>query len=166
MAKGASSGFSQQIDIRIAAAVIALALVVFGGLYYLLTRPEKPIIIPPTPEEATIMVLNKSMERVVDAMSTNGRPPKTVAELPPSPDGSTQTTDGWNNEITMKFSGGGVRYHAEIRSKGPDGAAGNDDDIVVEGVIEKSPNNPRFYISAQSQKGGTPPTPPQDGSGG
>ena len=54
---------------RIAAAVIAVALVVFGGLYYVLTRPEKPIIIPPTPEESTIMVLNKSMERVVDALS-------------------------------------------------------------------------------------------------
>ncbi len=165
MAKGASGGFSQQIDIRIAAAVIAVALVVFGGLYYLLTRPEKPIIIPPTAEETTVMVLNKSMERVVDALSANGRPPKTVADLPPPADGIAQTTDGWNNEIVMKFSGGGSRYHAEIRSKGPDGTAGNGDDIVVEGVIEKTPNNPRFYISAQSQKGGTPPTPPPDESG-
>jgi hypothetical protein len=166
MAKGGSSGLGQQIDVRIAAAVIALAIAVFGGLYYMLTRPEESIIIPPTPEEATVMVLSASIERVVETISTTGKAPKTMGELAPLPNGTTPTADGWNNEIILKVNGGGSRYIVEVRSKGPDGVASNGDDIVVEGVIQKDPNSSRFFVSAQSQQGGTPPTPVEPESAG
>ena len=153
MAKGSFTSFAQQIDIRIAAGIIAVVIAIFGGLYYILTRPEKPIIIPPTAEQTTIMVLNGSVERVVIALSTTGKAPKTMAELPALPNGSTPTTDGWNNEVLLKITGGGSRYVAEIRSKGPDGTANNADDIVVDGVIQKDPNSARFFVAAQSQRG-------------
>jgi hypothetical protein len=167
MAKGSSGGFGQQIDIRIAAAAIAGAIVVFGGLFYVMSRPQDSIVVPPTPEEATVMVLNSSIERLVEAISASGKAPKNVAELPALPDGTVPaTTDGWSNEILMKITGGGSRYMAEFRSKGPDGVAGNGDDIVVEGVLEKFPNGSRYYVSAQSQKGGLPPTPPETSEGG
>lgn len=161
MAKGSSGGFTQQIDIRIAAGVIGVAIAIFGGLYYIMTRPEKPVIIPPTAEQTTLMVLNGSVERVVEALSKTGKAPKTMAELPPLPNGTSPTVDGWNNEVMLKVTGGGSRYLAEVRSKGPDGTPNNADDVIVDGVIEKDPNSSRYFVASQSQRGVT-----ETGTGG
>jgi len=163
MAKGSSGGFGQQIDIRIAAIVIALAIGIFGTIYYFMSRPEKSIVLPPTPEEATVMVLSGAIERVVESLTANGKAPKSMAELPPLPDGTAPINDGWNNEVLLKINGGGSRYVAEIRSKGADGVAGNDDDIVVDAEIDRPPNGGQFYVSKQSQRGGTPKTPEGEG---
>lgn len=151
-----------QIDVRIAAVVIAVAIAVFGGLYYLLSRPPKSIVIPPTAEENTIRVLNMSVERIATGLTTTGKAPKTLAEAPALPDGSAPTLDGWNNEVMLKITGGGSRYVAEIRSKGPDGAPNNADDIIVDGVIEKDPNSKTYFVTSQTQRG--LPQPPADGA--
>jgi len=152
-AKGDSGGlFSRQLDLRIAAVAIVVTIAICTGLYITFTKEPPPIITPPSPEEATEKVLFGTMERVVLAFQNGSKAPKTLAELPlHSNPQNNITADGWGNPVGMKVTGGGNRYIVEVRSYGPDAIAATNDDIVVNGHVDKDPSGLYFLGSAEKK---------------
>lgn len=128
-----NGSLKREIDIRIAAVVLLVITGAFLGLYLLFTGEPEAKVREADEWSKTHIAFAQALERVEAALTAN-KTPRSIDDLPTLEGREAVNIDGWGRPLILKLTRGG-KAEVEIRSGGPDGQAGNDDDVWMAATV-------------------------------